>query len=582
LPVAAEDWVYRYCDPCGEYRVNREHAKVPDAALPNSAMLQARQVSVIRPPPVNGQENPQQQVSLDGRMWTLTIIVVPLFRTPLILVASMVNGELTQDMRVKLMTAWNQVQEPPPYPEWQLLDRDESTFWSTINFRLYEHAIKPDLDTGVSGDIEQYRFTSYGLTVHFNTPSLVNQGMVMGAQWATSRGQKAATVVPLKINSSVVDFTIPAMGGFLVMSATTAFQVFIPAVNEDVWQLMTNGRGIVAKSFTVNQGGAPILKQNPFVMPRLFVNNANVLNVNMTFQNSIELSYRSPAAVVTLIPANSDWVLNVIRLNTTQPRLFSVTLSVTVGADTIVVVNAEELFAGQDIRMSLTRVFGAEGDDWDAEQQPSTVQTLELPPTTNEDIVQSTPKSVVLMLKDTEGCYMPMRIFQPVYNAQAAASMSPICLIGDGISDLLPTAVVDTMDLNYGSGVMILSSIPYACAPVIKLIRDTEMIASKTSLIQGVMEADDDKCEPALEIARSITTHHPFMYPKNYNCLGGLFKMITGIVNKVPILGNVVGAIAPIVQGLLPTEFGNDSGSANIDNLMAKLPQLVEMLNLKG
>jgi len=95
------------------------------------------------------------------------------------------------------------------------------------------------------------------------------------------------------------------------------------------------------------------------------------------------------------------------------------------------------------------------------------------------------------------------------------------------------------------------------------------------------MKSNGDKCEAALTICHMMGVHHPFMYPESYNILGGLMGIISNVVSKIPILGNVVGAIPGIIKTITGNEQKEESGSSqnrlsstNIEEL-AKLAQLL-------
>lgn len=573
MPPYAKDWVYRHLDPCGEMQTFKEHSKVPDGAMPNSAVMEFRQPTIIRPPPTPTQLNPQQAISLDGNQWTLTLITLPMFRTPMIIVANMTNAEMTDVDRSNLVIAWAQARDKPIYPIWSPLgDPGLLSYWSTISWDMLEQTAPPDPVTGVAGDIHQFRITSWGYSVYFNTPSLVNQGMVVGAQWACNKSTKDATHTDITVYAHDVNRLYNVPESTSTIAIVTEVEVKIPAIAQSA---LSNVSSVFAVQNTILE---PFSERLPFVYPKIYMTAfTNADTTVRTFVSSHDLISDG-----VLAPSGTTFSIRVSRSNTVQPREFTLVVSFTIDGTTTTVYN-DTIVTGSVYTLPITTVEPSAGMLW-SDEVGREVNSMELPPTTTEGIMQSSPKAVYFVLKQTEGFYMPMRIFQPIFNAQQATEARPVNLAVEGLENVFDTGPVDTFDLNYGMGVAIMASMPISAAPAIKMYRDVEIVASSGSLLQGFMGSNEDKNEPALEIVQSFTTHHPFMYPLSYNCLGGLLNIITGVVSKVPILGNVVGAIGNVVQGLLP---GVEAGPANtnkavgnIDELMALLPGLLNGLGL--
>jgi len=222
LEERGQEWVQRHMNPCGEMCTNIQNSKIPDGALPNSAAIGLREVLIVRAPG-------QSTTSIDltsGAMWTLTIIHTPMFRTPLIMIASMSNAEMTDGDRAALTNAWNLEDTPPLYPIWENLVGD--TYWSTTSFTALAGISEPG-ENGAGTVISQYRIAADGMTIYNNTPDLINQGMVIAGQFNTNQEMKVfqpdLAVTGVQVNLSV------GFGAWNNTLNTIAITATVPGIN---------------------------------------------------------------------------------------------------------------------------------------------------------------------------------------------------------------------------------------------------------------------------------------------------------------------------------------------------------------
>jgi len=182
------------------------------------------------------------------------------------------------------------------------------------------------------------------------------------------------------------------------------------------------------------------------------------------------------------------------------------------------------------------------------------VTKWDLPSLTTESVIQDTPKAEYASMKEFGGIYMVKRVFQPVFNVAAASSYRRVRMLST--ADTIAPATYtggrfDTFDVNYSTGVVIMSSIPVACAPAIKLIRDIEVVATDDSVWSPMMASNELPIPAAIDIARCISEVHPFAYPEAYNVLGTLGALLGGIVSKIPIIGQVAPVISNVMKGIM-------------------------------
>lgn len=577
IPLAASEFIHRHCNPCGEMVTLTEHSKVPDGALPNSAVLELREVFIVRPPPAGGGVPATGSVPLDGSLWTLTAIHTPMFRHPLILIASLQNAEMTEQDRDQLRFLWNHRAPYPRYPIWGELypEAEAGVFWCVVDWSGLRNVATPDGE-GATTEIEQYRITADGITCFNNTPDLINQGMLTAAQWNVNKGVKV-TAPPEELDNIVV------------------------AAGVYSYNQLFNG---VTRNFLAVQ-----IPLNNFGETTIDPAGANGLAVARTGQ------YNYPAFAIPTLNATTN----------AHPVTFAVVYNFTVAQN--VQVGSISVASGAVLSLGMTRsaqngpvaisLYNADGQTlWDTtltsaqlasniwpnavdvnlevivdEVNNVQLSTFELPPTSSEAIMQSTPKAVYMSMKEQNGWYMVKRVWQPIFNVQNANTYRYTYMAGAGqemVSET-PFPEQDTFDLNYGMGVVVMSSIPTSCCPAFKLMRDVEIVAGQNSAWQLFMKSNGDPYKGAVEVAHSIAIHHPFCYPESYNILGGLMNLITGALGKLPIIGDVVNAVGHVVGGLTKQETANSppSGqsqnrlcSTNTDELAKTLSMLLGQLGV--
>lgn len=545
----AKDWAHAYLDPTSQWMTVPSHVRIPDGAMPNSTAMCLRGGLNCYPPGMPTMLNPQQSVPLDGRMWTLTIIQLPLFRHPYILVANMLSGEMSEEDQDFLAAKWNNTSEPPVYPTWEVLNEATSSFWSVINWTALKDVALPDPHSSLPSEIKGYRMTAIGLNANFNVPDLVNQGVAVAGQWSFDFGTAEAVMEHVvKINHH--------SGRWQIIQNSTVWtyslDIRIPCeVQETI--ISNSTRAFMVRQDYNNFVRSPSASTNQFCFPRFFFNNASQNNsATHTFVTSENLVFTDDTSATWDIPAGTTISCTyAIGSGGNVTPAVTVTMSCTITVDDVEVpltLFSSQVVPGALVSTALVRPAQDAITD-SVEGMKQMVTTFGLPPVGMQTMIQSSPKTVVFLLKNSAGCYLPARIFEPQFMVQNAAEARPICMGRPGV---FPTAggPIDTVDRNFGVSVMVLSGISWSAAPMLKFTRDFEVIANDNTLLQLTMTIGEDLCQRVIEFVRSVTNHHPFAYPATYNCFGVLAKAIEGMLESLPvdriagpILNSVVKAV---------------------------------------
>lgn len=579
IPEAASEFIHRHCNPCGEMVTFTEHSKVPDGSLPNSTILELREVFIVRSPPAAAASGTVERVPLDGTMWTLTCIHMPMFRHPMILVANMDNAEMSLTDRERLAYLWNHTPGYPYYPNWAPMYSGETVaYWSVVRWSGLQSVTPPS--GGQVAAIEQYRITADGVTCFNNTPDLINQGMLCAAQWNTNKGVKV---------SEETEDTIGASTNLLIYSTVAAVDVGGTLLTRYFIAFQLPFGGFVPDNTTAGSGAVNVPMQ-PFGQMLSLPAAAGQSGAGGTFTTTVTYTLEQSITVDgTTYASGTVFTVNLTRASAGPLTVLITTPGATADAPvtfrtyTVVAANISAANWNSAIFDQLSVVL----EHVDNYQ----VTTFELPPTTTESIIQSTPKAVYMSMKEQNGWYMVKRVWQPVFNVQNANTYRSTYMAMPGVEivDEVPFGEPDTFDLNYGMGVVVMTSIPTSCAPAFKMFRDVEIVAGENSPFQLFMKSNGDPYKGAVEVCHSIAMHHPMCYPESYNVLGGLMNLITGALGKIPIIGDVANAVQHIVGGLTKQESaacppsGNSQNrllSSNTDELAKTLAQLLGQLGI--
>nr|NP_937980.1 large capsid protein [Euprosterna elaeasa virus] len=465
-------WLETNLDPCGEYKSTLDYGKVPDGAIPMSVCGQFRETFTIRHPGANPMVAP-----LDGTMWTLGIIRTNLWRTPFLLIADMRNAEISDSSLDEVARSFNNYVgeiELASHPNW-VETLQEGLYWSIQRWTALI-GVPPPSDTGVSPYITDFRMTGSGFTVSSNTPSLINQGMVVVAQFNPNTENKE--IVPHSESGET------PMGWSRVYSLSTS---------QIVTTYIQPGVGGAQNTFTViaNRGPAVI---NSSVLPAVTQGYRFLNGDTYAVGDSLRYQFteRDSGGYTVYLQRSTD---GTTFTNIGPPSTTTAAPSGTSTASGVGFILEGDVLAGR-------------------------VNMLTLPPFTQSDLMQQTPKTCVFQIKEG-GFYVRQDVWQPVYNMTPASRYAPVRFVSGAITlDSLNSSVGtirDTADSNYGFALCHMTSIPLACAPFIKAEMRFEAVPGRNSPWGLFATSTPPKDEVALTISRTVMDLEPFAMPLAYN-----------------------------------------------------------------
>nr|WKV34121.1 MAG: RNA-dependent RNA polymerase [Riboviria sp.] len=494
VPEYSKGWLMSHLNPCGEAKTQLDWGKVPDGAIPMSAAGELRQVLTLRRP-----GSVVNNVPLDGGMWALCLFHLPLFRTPLLAVASLDRSEVQTSDLDRVLADWNNRQdfEPATAPNWEGVG--DGVYYTIVQWSGLE-GVTPPTSLGVSSTLSEYRITSDGMTMFFNTPTLINQGIVVGAQF--NADSETETVDPLIENGTFLTSLFMSLFSDSAALGNASLQVSIPGL----------------PSTTVEVGGT-------------------VPNGTIVLTGTANASFES-----TTGPSQS-WdvgdTLGLVKLSEFSPTInMQIEVNGTPGP-AIAFIRPNSSFT-QIGESSVPRDLGVR------------VNSCAFPPVTQEELTQATPKTVQYLLQESRGAYMVKRLFQPVMSMAKATSYGPVrwktINTTNGQFAAALGGLPDSFDLNYGIGVMNISSLPNAAQPFIKLMRKFEAIPAAKSPWGPFATSTTPKDELVLEVARCVHDEDPFMYPESYNSFGFLFDKIFKVITRLPLYARNAATITKAVS----------------------------------
>nr|QZZ63353.1 hypothetical protein [Leuven Tetra-like virus 1] len=518
LPEASKGWIIKSLDPCGENRGKLDYGKIPDGAIPQSVCGELRQVLTVRKPGVS-----DMIVPLDGGMWALALLHMPMFRTPLIMVASTLRSEVqTTDLDAVLVN-WNNLRDfaGARHPNWEFVG--DGVYYSIVQWTALDGVRQPT-SLGVSDTLSEYRITGDGMTIMHNTPSLINQGVIVTAQFNADNDH--VTVEP----------------------------------DTDGRTISAN---VVLSRNLVSVGGQPYLRFDA-VLPG--TESADSVT-HYSFDAAI---LDDPGPIGPAITATADFTPDagpfgysagdILQFNKTTgpalPSTFSVTRKRGDATDILLtfVVSATTPAEAAVITGTSTALahYGA------------LCNALALPPVAQEDITQATPKTIQMLMKDFDGGYIVKRVFNPIYPMTKATTFGPVRFKTSNTTAAAFNAasggLLDSFDAAYGISVTNISSLPNAAQPYLKLMRTYEAIPARGSPWGPFATSTPVKDDTAITIVRTIHDLDPFMYPAHYNGLGVLFGKIMAVMRKIPSWMRTGATVAQAVGKVV------EDTTATIDN----------------
>lgn len=519
-------FVENYLNPCDERMGPSSYSKVPDGCLPNSGVNGFRDEINVEPPfPV-----PTEPGAIGGPLWSLIVMKLPVIREALYLIATNSRADLSVQDQTNVATAYN-TGRFPIFPNWADAVEGQSSIkvtrviWSQLrNIPNLRNLFK------------QVRIVKSGYTTYHNAPDLYNQGMVITAQWNLDNSPRGLTSTLATENTGNVQLPL------------------IWTVDSD--NFLNGG------SFTTPTGTFPF---SPEGVPSA-----------STGLSTINIAVSSLGLVGTVALPNARSVsfevggLLTAEVETTGQNLNIVLTAV---SSTGVVSTATQAV--------VSTVAGSLQLTWSVLSVRNTESgvDIELPPLDTQTIVQSTPKAVVLPMKQYNGAYSVLRAWEPVFEMQETDNLGPIQWSRRGSSAVTGTSdrEQDLVDLNFGTSVQAIMGISLAASVTIKIIQDVEFVAGDDSPWQGFMFPNVNVDPQVIALARAISLDQPFAFPQTYNSMGTLLDGVESLLTHIPIIGNAVPLVSKVVRSLFPSTNSNaphpELDGDNIAQLVSKLLQ---------
>jgi len=517
LDPDVEGWLLNYLDPCGEHRTGLDWKKVPDGAMPQSAPFEWRFLDTITRP---GQT--LAEVDTTTRNFSMLILQTPLFRSGCLCLVHLLSSEFDDKVMDSFNRSFNTIDDSSRalYPNWVATDLVEMVgieeksvlYWCNLQSDAVDQIIRPT-DTGASTLINQFRFTGYGVDVMHNTPTLFDQATcVMGCFNANMnkisinhsefRGWEYRYLLTYiapdpMVNGiyNVANRLAFANGDFVLDSSITWVGALVGPDYEGPTLVATERLRIPASSFVIDVGDE---FRYDGVRGRMRIYNITT-----------DISY-------TISPIPAGPISNTVRVYILEPV-----------ADDVEILP-------EDYLQSVTQLF--------------------LPPTTQASIQQQDVQATHYLMKDYGGVYLPNRIWEPVFFPQSAGNYGRVVIANQNttVNDMdSPRGWFDSLDLNFGIGVMNFQSMPYAAAPFIKMIRSDEWVPGKGSLLGGFVTRSGHNDEIIRELALTISKRTKHGYPSTFNGLGLLMANVSTMLARLPRAFAHAGNIAHNVNNIV-------------------------------
>lgn len=484
-------FIHTNLDPCGEHQIARQCTKVPDGAVPFSAVLRYIMLVNVFPPFAD-----PEVLDVTGRNWSCLFLLIPTVRFGAIALSHAKNREFNKTTMSYFYKSWNSNltlgQPNTVYPNWVSTVDDPDFYYTLLQYSAFD-GLEPPSELGISQEIAQFRFTGWGATIAHNTPDLFNQGVVACGQFNAN------------VSLHSVDHSGSQVDVFMNVSGTggnAAILVFSPALGgfpETTTIPVPGSTAVYTATETIFFGATQVAAPGE----QFVIFTSGFPGATFTFQNQT------------------------LTINT-------------------------QLFTGFQPTQSRTVQFRfVPVDVDDIKPTEGGFQVLAIPPVTLTQIAQANPGVEEQLLKECGGIYMPQRLFQPVFNMTEASARSRL-LLADSQTTLTDSldqigGLPETVDRNYGIGVINMQSLPYSMAPYLKMVRFMEIVPTESSVYGPVADRTPAVDTTFLPIIKGFANVEPMAYPKSYNGLGLLFQEITDLVGKLPKIIQVVGGVSEAV-----------------------------------
>lgn len=459
---------------------------------------------------ITGLETPptlMAPIPLDGSLNSWCVINPNWFRVDAIILLRVGGGGFGDQQRISFARTWNTVTDYSDAisPNWGVVQDEPDLFYSIVLTPAFVNLPEPD-DAGVSSDVGLWRMTCGSNTGLFNTPTIVDQGLLVSALLPADYAQ----VEPLTNTSGLVLPLVWKRG------ASTGAGAFI------TWQASAHSDATrVVNTMIFGEGLAPV-PQTAQVPVKIREPGTNEL-----------IAFCQTGDVLTFTPTG----INLTVSNTTTP-----------GAN--ILITAFNFGASAFVNTYL-------GPDTYSAPIETAYTRFTLPATTEGAMALVDPKIFMGQLRNMKGGYVVRQEWRkPILDFSSAADRRPIRFYAKGMSreemDAFPGGFPDTPDPNFLVATQLLLGTSQALSPGFKIIRSFEIVPPAGS-IYGPMARPTPAMDPNAQlICRTIFSETPHTYTEDYNALGKLLSCIKNILRIVPGVlskaGNITAAVTAAVD----------------------------------
>lgn len=549
LKPSEQAMVEGYLDPCGEFEGNQQGMVWHDGALPKSAAVHHREIFNVKYP-----EQDEVGNSLNTATYSLTVWQLPLAETPLIIVAHESSALTLDELRsVRDVLDGGAI---PDFPDWARVG-DEKVWVCKKKFVVFKNA-------SIQQQAKKWRISNQGVTISFNAPDIVNQGLVYAGQWANDYQE-------VEIQSEF-DFDNPILGSMLAPPWTTGdwrAEVHVPAWLTPTNQFAMSVEGDVLK-VTLRNASNPAVGQ---------IQRSNPVTFTATAEDE---QFRVLAGGEAFTYTGQMFVRS-FRERTTTTFMRGFEFSDTLDFEEI----RHRVFGTTDNAPTATFAAIAEYVPTVEHYSPASAAKLTLPIPDPDQMLQGNPQFFAMQAKLSQGVYMPLRMTQPVAELQDGDNYRSVIFALDGGGDRRITGgLEDSVDRNFAVGAILISDISKAATLMIKIMRTIEVDPGQTGAWQAFAEKTPDVNPALITIIKTVQDAHPHAYPATYNGFGTLFGIVHNLIGSIPIIGDLGGAVANLLPELLGTLTGGKKpgpGQASneelLQQLLMQLPTLLHSLS---
>lgn len=533
----AEGWYFKYLDPAGAVETGRaigEFSKIPDGLTTFSVDAEIRTITYLSVPG----EDVSSELPLDGKVWSLTLISYPMFRTGYIAVANNLDKELGTDVRIRLIQSLNNLvdfREVVNQNAWVPFAEDVEDGWFYQISSLPPTFDLPDPNSGMQRTLTSYRLSYKGITIEHNAPTLIDQGFWIGGNFALDPSVLAQETENTTEVPSWINFRVANVGG-----AGTAVFVYIPNLPRVPSQ----------------------------TLPALFFN--------------INLIVGSPF-IYTLEPGNT-WYSTYGNVFAEFGDTVTFSLSELVGPPGSVTLNliSSHIPAVPNILITGTRSFGAFAsakifmDLPDESERGGTAKAIEWVADTPQQIAANNPKMEQFLMKNSMGAYLVhKKMRKPVFQLTPASSFGPVQFTAPGYDASLNhndgSGIVDTIDENMSTISCCVRGISHANVLIVKLYQGWEGLTNVNTPFGQFGHTGLPRNDAVMQLVDNINVRTTGIYPANDNFLGAVARFAAGALRKLfaseatgPMLGNLAKSAVEGAVGFAKTKLDRRARFRNL------------------